>query len=219
MSADPMAVPVPGRRPGRPRSASADRAIMRATLELLAEVGFGRLSVEGVAARAGVGKTTIYRRWPSKVNLVLAAVSGLVQQTIPIPDTGSTREDLLILVRSVIDTLSETIGGRILAHLVAETPVNAELADALRRLWGSRRALTFEVLRRGVARGDLPHDVDVEFMADLLYGPIYSRFFVTGAPLNEPVARQIVDALMRVKPGDARVQRLPEPRPSTGRTS
>jgi AcrR family transcriptional regulator len=184
------------RPPGRPRSPRAERAILDATLELLATEGFDRLTVEGVAAAAGVGKATIYRRWPSKLGLVLAAVGELAAHPLPELTTGRTRDDLVTLVRHIIEALTGSIAGRILPGLVAETARSPELLGALHDFWISRRRLMLEVLRQGSAQGDLPKDVDHELMADLLYGPVHYRFLISAAPVAPPLADQIVDAVL-----------------------
>ncbi len=107
------------RRPGRPRSTAADDAILEAAMDLFAEVGLERLTVEGVAARAGVGKTTIYRRYPGKVDLVVAAVRCFTEPREGPPDTGTTRGDLVALVDGLVTTLTTTPLGRALPILVA----------------------------------------------------------------------------------------------------
>src|SRR6266567_7922740 len=135
-NADPS-LPVP-RSPGRPRSLRAERAILDATLDLLASEGFDRLTVEGVAAMAGVGKATIYRRWASKLDLVLAAVGELSVHPLPELTTGSTRDDLVTLLRHVIEALTGTIAGRILPGLIAETARSPALLGVLNDFWLSR---------------------------------------------------------------------------------
>jgi len=186
----------PPRSPGRPRSPAAERAILDATLELLASEGFDRLTVEGVAAHAGVGKATIYRRWPSKLALVLAAVGELSAHPLPELTTGRTRDDLVGLLRHIIEALSGTIAGRILPGLVAESARSPELLGVLHDFWISRRQMMLEVLRQGAAQGDLPEGVDLELIADLLYGPVHYRFLMSAAPVDPPLAEQIVDAVM-----------------------
>jgi AcrR family transcriptional regulator len=184
------------RPPGRPRSPRAERAILDATLELLASEGFDRLTVEGVAAAAGVGKATIYRRWPSKLGLVLAAVGELSTHPLPELTTGRTRDDLVTLLRHIIEALTGTIAGRILPGLVAETARSPELLDLLHDFWISRRRLMLAVLREGSAQGDLPMDVDHELIADLLYGPVHYRFLISNAPLDPRLAEQLVDTVL-----------------------
>jgi AcrR family transcriptional regulator len=188
--------PPPPRSPGRPRSRTAERAILDATLELLASEGFDRLTVEGVAALAGVGKATIYRRWPSKLALVLAAVGELSTHPLPELTTGRTRDDLVSLLRHIIEALSGTIAGRILPGLVAESARSPALLGVLHDFWITRRKIMMEVLRQGAAQGDLPEGVDLELIADLLYGPVHYRFLISAAPLDRPLAEQVVDAVM-----------------------
>ena len=225
-NADPS--PSPLRSPGRPRSPQAERAILDATLELLASEGFSRMAVEGVAAMAGVGKATIYRRWASKLDLVLAAVGELSVHPLPELTTGSTREDLIALLRHIIEALTSTIAGRILPGLVAETARSPELLGVLHDFWISRRGLMLQVLRRGSAQGDLPDDIDHELIADLLYGPVHYRFLISDAPLGAELADQLVDAVMRrvgpaprspdVSPqGNGRPRRRRSPVPATSK--
>lgn len=186
----------PSRPPGRPRSPRADRAILDATLELLAAEGFGRLSVEGVATRAQVGKATIYRRWGSKLALVLAAVGELSAHPLPEVTTGTTRDDLVVLLQHVIEALTTTIAGRILPGLIAETARSPELLGVLEDFWIARRRLMLEVLRRASAQGDLPAGTDHDLIADLLYGPVHYRFLISAAPIGPELAGQLVDTVM-----------------------
>jgi AcrR family transcriptional regulator len=206
------------RPPGRPRSPEAERAILDAALELLASEGFDRLTVEGVAASAGVGKATIYRRWPSKLALVLAAVGELSAHPLPELTTGRTRDDLVNLLRHIIEALTGTIAGRILPGLVAESARSPELIGVLHDFWLSRRGLMLEVLRQGSAQGDLPEDVDHELIADLLYGPVHYRFLISAAPVGPPLADQLVDAVMAPWDLALRASGSPSPR-SAGKVS
>jgi AcrR family transcriptional regulator len=189
--------PMPVRSPGRPRSPLAERAILDATLGLLASEGFGRMTLEGVAVKAGVGKATIYRRWPSKLALVLAAVGELATHPLPELTTGSTRDDLITLLRHIIEALTDTIAGRILPGLVAEARRSPELLGVLHDFWLSRRALMLQVLKRGSAQGDLRKDIDHELTADLLYGPVHYRFLISAGPVEAGLADQLVDAVMQ----------------------
>src|SRR5207245_1910235 len=140
---------------------AARRASVDATREILAEEGYAGLTIEGVAARAGVGKATVYRRWPGKVELVVDVISETAAEQVPIPDTGSTRGDLVVLVRTIIDVLTTTNAGAITAAMVAECSRNPELAHAFRTGFVAvRRAAVVDLIERGVARGDLRPDVD-----------------------------------------------------------
>jgi AcrR family transcriptional regulator len=182
------------KRPGRPPSADAHRAIIDATLDLLAEERYGSLTMEGVAARAGVAKSTIYRRWPSKMALAVAAWEAVAAE-VKVPDTGTIRGDLVRLLEDIIRVITRTVARRIIPGLVAEAEEDPELEEAFRAFWASRRAIMIRMLERGVSRGELPADTDFELTADLLYGPIYYRFLISGAPLPRTTAGRIVDAV------------------------
>ena len=183
---------------GRPRDARADRAILAATLELIAEVGVQEFRTEDVAARARVGKGAIYRRYRSKDELVTAAVAALVSEEIAIPDTGSTRGDLLVLMREAVDLYCGSLAGRLMPNLVGEMARRPELAHAVReRFLAGRRAALAAVLQRGVERGDLRPDLDVELALDVLGGPLFYRLLITGGPLDEQLAEGVADLIVR----------------------
>jgi AcrR family transcriptional regulator len=153
---------------------------------------------EDVAARAGVGKGAIYRRYRSKDELVTAAVAVLVNEEIAVPDTGSTRADLLILLREAVALYRGSLAGRLMPKLVGAMAQKPDLARAVRDgfLAGRRRALG-EVLRRGVERGDLRAGLDVELALDVLGGPLFYRLLVTGGPLDEQLAEGVADLILR----------------------
>jgi AcrR family transcriptional regulator len=183
---------------GRPRDARADRAILEATLELIAERGVHEFRTEDVAARAGVGKGAIYRRYRSKDELVTAAVAALVSEEIAVPDTGATRADLLALMREAVALYRGSLAGRLMPDLVGAMARKPELARAVRDgfLAGRRAALTV-VLRRGVERGDLRDDLDVELALDVLGGPLFYRLLITGGPIDEQLAEGVADLVLR----------------------
>jgi AcrR family transcriptional regulator len=183
---------------GRPRDARADRAILERTLELIAERGVHAFRTEDVAARAGVGKGAIYRRYRSKDELVTAAVAGLVREEIAVPDTGSTRGDLLVLMREAVGLYSGSLPGRLMPNLIGAMAEQPELARAIRDgfLAGRRSALS-EVLRRGVERGDLRPELDLELALDVLGGPLFYRLLVTGGPLDEQLAEGVAELILR----------------------
>ena len=187
-------VAVATRTLGRPRDPEADRAILEATIELLSEDGFDGLSIEAVAARAGVGKTTVYRRWPSKIPLVVDVISHLkMPASVAIPDEMSTRDALGRFLSEIVRAHGNEPTDRILAGLVGAMSKDAELADAVRAgLVSSRRNVVFGLIERGIARGEIRPDVDVEVVADLLGGPIVMRTLITGMPVTPRLARQIV---------------------------
>ena len=192
-TADPEA-----RRPGRPRSTEADEAILEAAVDLFAEGGYDGLTVEGVAARANVGKATIYRRYPCKVDLVIAASRCFALDDDDLaPDSGDTRTDLRALVDSLIEMVTTTPIGRALPMMVADRARIPELAEAHRALVAEKRARHRIVLQRGIDRGDLRADVDLEVVIDSYVGPIFYRFLISDAPLDAAFADTLVDSVLR----------------------
>jgi AcrR family transcriptional regulator len=168
------------RRPGRPRSAAADASIARATLELLMEGGYRGLTMEQVRARAGVGKATLYRRHGSKQELVAEAIRHL-NVPIPLPDTGDVREDILAVARSVQAGAERVQFANFVPRLLAESAGDPEMhAIFFENLVAPRRAVMAEVLRRGVARGELRADLDIELAIDILTGPWVYRLLISG---------------------------------------
>jgi len=183
---------------GRPKDARADRAILETTLELIAERGAHAFRTEDVAARAGVGKGAIYRRYRSKEELVTAAVAALAREEIAVPDTGSTRGDLLALMREAVELYRSSLPGRLMPKLIGAMADNPELARAVRDgFLAVRRSALSEVLRRGVERGDLRPDLDLELALDVLGGPLFYRLLVTGGPLDEQLAEGVADLILR----------------------
>jgi AcrR family transcriptional regulator len=196
MSATPDG-PATTRAAGRPREARADRAIVTATLELMAEHGVHALRMDDVAARAGVGKATIYRRYRSKDQLVTDAVGALVSE-IEIPDSGSTRTDLLVLMREAVELYSGSLAAGLMPTVIDEMSRNAEFAGVARdRVLTARRGALRSVFDRGVLRGDLRRDLDVELALDVLGGAVFYRLLVTGGPIDERLAENVVDLILR----------------------
>ena len=185
------------RSPGRPRDARADRAIVDATLELIADAGVRDFRMDDVAERAGVGKAAIYRRYPSKDDLVSGVVAAVVSD-IAIPDTGSTREDLIALMRDAVGLYGDPVRSGVVASIVGEMRQHRGLARAVRDgfLAGRREALR-AVLDRGVARGDLAADLDVELALDVLGGPLFYRLLITGGPIDEQLAQGVTELILR----------------------
>jgi AcrR family transcriptional regulator len=186
----------PARPLGRPRDARADRAIIVAALDLIAERGVAAVRMDDVAERAGVGKATIYRRYRSKDELVTDAVGSIVS-TIEIPDSGSTRTDLLILMRQAVELFSSSFA-RLMPTLVDEMSRNAELAEVARdRFLTGRRAALSTVFDRGIERGDLDAGLDVELALDILAGPLFYRLLITGGPVDDRLAEGVVELVLR----------------------
>jgi AcrR family transcriptional regulator len=187
-------------RHGRPRSEKARRAILAAAIELLLERGLHSMSMDDVAARAGVSKATIYRWWPSKELLALDALA--TEWATPKPaaerDTGSLRGDLLARFRPWLRQLNEKPYGRVISGLVAEAQTDSVFAVLYReRFVQPRRDATRPLLQRAIDRGEIAADTNIEVSLDLLYGPIYHRLLHGHAPLTDRFAQQIIDAVIK----------------------
>jgi AcrR family transcriptional regulator len=189
--------PVSSGKRGRPREARTDGAIVAATLELIAELGIEGFRMEDVAGRAGVGKAAIYRRYASKDELVAAAVAALVSE-IELPDTGTTRGDLLALMREAVAVYRDPVHAGVMPSLVGAMPQRPELARAVRDgFLVARRDALRAVLERGVARGELRADLDFELALDVLGGPLFYRLLITGGPLDEHLVEGVADLILR----------------------
>ena len=182
-------------RPGG-RSARVRGAVLKATLEQLAETGYAALSLEGVARRAGVHKTSLYRRWGTRDSLVLDAILERAGQWVPIPDTGSVRRDLLELARAIIANVSTPEMEAVIRAFVAEAPRESALASRGREFWAARFAADRQIVQRGIDRGELPADTDPDLVIEALLGPLYLRPLVTGQPLEMAFVERVVDLLL-----------------------
>jgi AcrR family transcriptional regulator len=182
---------------GRPRSQEADRAILEAAAQILAERGLGGMSIEEVASRAGVGKATIYRRWTSRGALALDAFLAEFQSQQPLPDTGTLRGDLLAALRSWIRSVTRTSAGPILAGLIAEAQRDPVLGAAWRdRVVERLRAQHRIMLNRAIERGEIPASTDQEVVLDLIFGAAYHRMLHGHRPLTDSFARRVVDLVV-----------------------
>ena len=177
-------------RPGG-RAERVRTAVLEATTDILAEVGYDRLSVDEVAARAGVHKTTVYRRWPTKAELIAAAVSVQGQENVPIPDTGTVLGDLGALAPAVVANIGSEGGARQSRSIVAASATSDELATAMHSFWADRMAVSRPVVERAIARGELPADTDATLVIETLVGPIWLRLLLTGEPINDDFADKV----------------------------
>lgn len=185
-----------GRRgPGRPRDAWVDTAIMQAALDVLAERGPWGFTVELVAARAGCGKATVYRRWPSRAALLLDTVQRVGLTPDPV-DTGTVRGDLVAGLSQFATKLRETPAGRILPAVVADAAFNPELREVLAAFLRDRRGHPREAVVRGVERGELPPGTDIDMVLDLLGGVVFYRELVSGDPADDAYVGRVVDAVL-----------------------
>ena len=183
------------RKPGRPRSAQAHKAIIEATLELLAEEGFQGLSIEAVAAKAGVGKTTIYRRWSSKEELVMDAIRQ-VQIDIPMTDTGNFRNDLAVLLKTAYHgfmTYPYPFLGKLLPKFIGEYQTNPEIfQDSITQLIIPRLQRFIHMVEQAQARGEISRDIDPALVLELISGSLMIHLVFTRSRL--PSSTSVVDA-------------------------
>jgi AcrR family transcriptional regulator len=186
------------RAPGRPRSEESRQSILRSTLKLLKqEGGFPELSIEAIAADAGVGKTTVYRWWPTKAALVADAFSASAEAELRFPDTGDVCRDMSLQMRRLI-RIFRSDRGKIVAALLAGGQSDPELIEAFReRFLFPRRRQAYRTLQRGIDRGELPPACDFDLILDSLYGPIYMRFLIRHAKLDEAFADEICGIVLK----------------------
>lgn len=181
---------------GRKRCPVAHQNILCAARSLLEEIGFADLTIEGIAERAGVGKTTIYRRWPNKSSLVIDAFIEAATKEIPFPDTGSVKEDLRLQMRRMVKLMNGTEGHTI-AKLIGGAQDDPELAEAFRSRWlRTRREEARVIIQRGKSRGEIRADIDPEVLLDALYGPLYFRLLIGHAPLTPGYADKLASLVM-----------------------
>ena len=188
------------------RSARARSAILRATADLLDELGFAAMTIEEVAARAGAGKATIYRRWPSKGALVMDAIMAEIGGAAPFPDRGSVVEDFRVQLRSAARVFNRPRVRRMFIGVIYEAQDNPELREAfLVRYMNPRRVHAKEAIRRGIARGELRPDFDDDVLFDQILGAFYIRMLVIGSPLDRHFTDELISQVFlgvqsRVRP-------------------
>jgi AcrR family transcriptional regulator len=186
------------RAPGRPRSEEAHEAILRAAVALIREVGYDAVTMEGIAAKAGVGKATVYRRWKDRETLVVEAIGRIVATIAAPPDTGSVEGDLGALMRAALGMYGDPASGLLLSGLVAAMARSERIAQAVRSGFdGMWRAAVRRVLERGVARGELRADTDVALAVDVFGGPLFYRYLMSAGPVDEPLARGVIRVVLR----------------------
>jgi AcrR family transcriptional regulator len=183
------------RRPGG-RTARVRAAAIAATLSELADVGYSGLSLESVAKRAGVGKTTLYRRWGTREELVLEAMLERASEHISVPDTGSLRDDLLELARTAAANAASPEIAAMARAVAAESPHDPRLAAANSRFWSERLALDGAIIERAIERGEVEHGTDPGRVIESVLGPIHLRLLLTGQAVDRSFLEAIVDTVI-----------------------
>jgi AcrR family transcriptional regulator len=182
-------------RPGG-RTARTRAAVLEATLSELAERGWDQASVETIASRAGVHKTTVYRRWGSKDRLVAEALEAAAERRIQVPDSGDVDQDLRALARAVLAILTSRDGAATVRALVAGAQSSPEVGRVVRRFWATRLAHVGPIVDRAVSRGQLPHGTDPDELLRYLAAPLFHRLLVSAEPLTRATADQAAAAAL-----------------------
>jgi AcrR family transcriptional regulator len=182
------------RSPGRPRSEEARKAIIESTLELLKQSGFADLSIESIAAHAGVGKATVYRWWPNKAGLVMDAFVSVAEEELRYPPTGPAEK----AIREQMKRWTLIFGGplgRVIAAVIGAGQSEPEMLEAFQTYYVEpRRREARELLKLGMKNGELRPDLDPDLILDILYGPLYLRLLIKNGPLTV----QFIDDLFNI---------------------
>jgi AcrR family transcriptional regulator len=195
MTIQTVAANVVPRGPGRPRCEKARKAVIRSTLALLKRVGFHELSMESVAVRAGVGKATIYRWWPNKAELVIAAFVFAVEEELRFPSAGSVLESIHEQMKRWAFIFRSPLG-QIVATVIGAGQSDPEILEAFRAHWVEpRRIEARRLLRQAIRNGEIRADLDPDTVLDLLYGPLYLRLLLKHAPLDENFVNTVFEVV------------------------
>lgn len=196
--AEPASSGVAGTRWLDPRVERSRTVILSAALDLLGEAGYGGLTIEAVAARAGVGKSTVYRHWSGKLELVEDAIRTL-KAGITVPPAGSVRERLTDVLRQVAENMAGSTWSACLPAIIDAAERDPEVLDILRRIGQERRRLLLDLLSEGRSTGEVP-DVDLNLLAECLVGPIVVRRLLLHEPFDPDVVPRLVDQLLSARP-------------------
>jgi AcrR family transcriptional regulator len=181
---------------GRRRNEQARQAILEATFDAIAREGVSGLRIEAIARAAGVGKQTIYRWWPTRAALVAEAAMARARAEVPQPDTGSTVGDVAAFLDATYAAARSPEISPVLRALLAEAQAGSDVAEALHAFTGARRQALIAILRRGVDRGGLPADADVEVLCDLAFGILWYRLMVSDGPVDDTLAQRVTGVLL-----------------------
>jgi AcrR family transcriptional regulator len=187
-------------RAGRKRSEESRLAILTAALELVAEVGYARLTIEGIAARSGAGKQTIYRWWPSKADVLFDALAAKADLHVPVADQGSYRADLRAFLAASFRLAGPAVI-EVLRALMAQAQVDEAFGERFRQSFLQRRRDALgEIVERARARGDLPPGISAGTVADIVFGVIWYRVLATREPPRPDLTDELVTALTGAAP-------------------
>lgn len=182
---------------GRPRSEKTKNAVLSAAYDLLLENGFGAVTIEKIADRAGVSKATIYKWWPNKAAVIMDAFFDAAVVRLPVPDTGSVISDMIIQVNNLATFLLSQ-EGKVINEIIAEGQSDLKLAETYRTMYFKPRRLDSRyILERGISRGELNEDLDIELVMDLIFGPLFYRLLITGDEINKDFVEHIVRYILK----------------------
>jgi AcrR family transcriptional regulator len=187
---------VGSKRPGG-RSADNLTRIQAAAADLLVEKGYGRLSTEEVAERAGVHRSTVHRRFPTRAELVAQMMTSMAAERVPVPDTGRLEDDLLAFARAVRGATADPIAGALTRAVVTEGGDRTELGTVSAAFWAHRWEAAGDIVRRAIARGELPETTDHRLLIELVVAPIHFRTFITGDPVPDDLLTDLVTTVVR----------------------
>jgi len=197
MSTDAQADPSQRRRGGRNRSQQAQQAVLTATAELLEDDGYQAITIERIAERSGVAKSTIYRWWHSKPELVMEAYTRTVARRVPEPDTGTVAGDLSAFFAQLYRVIEHPLRVQALRAMMAEAQLDPGFRQPFRDWVNSRRLVGARLLERGIRRGELDRDLDIDYAVDLIFGPFWYRLLVGHVPLDPGDAASHVTRLLQ----------------------
>jgi TetR/AcrR family transcriptional regulator, regulator of autoinduction and epiphytic fitness len=178
-----------------PRVERSRRRILEATLDELSHVGYGAMSIESIAKRAGVGKATIYRHWRGKLEILDSALNTMKFE-VEIPESASAREQVVAMMTGLVGYLVGSRGGACIPAIVSASQYDPAVRDFHHRFSGQRRAVLVRALRSGVESGEFAPDLDAELAAELLVGPIFYRRLMTNSPYQVDDVAHLVDTVL-----------------------
>ena len=177
---------------GRPRSEATKKAILTASYELLLDNGFKNVTIEGIAERAGVSKATIYKWWSNKAAVVLDGYFAATESLLQVPDTGSVKEDLFIQVNNLAAFITSP-KGKVITELIAEGQFDNNVAkEYQKRYFTPRRLIVKHILERGLDRGELIQDLNIELSIDLIFAPVFYRLLITGETIDPDFIKNLI---------------------------
>jgi AcrR family transcriptional regulator len=183
---------------GRPRSETSKNAILNATIHLLEQADYASLTIEGIAANAGVSKATIYRWWNNKTALVLDAFLMVIEPVAQFPETATVREKFLHQLQVLSNVFNSRLG-RTMLSIITENEPESEIVKSFQQLYISpRREYAKSILEKSVALGEINSVIDLDIVLDMLYGPVYFRVLISKKTLDREYSETLVDHMMGV---------------------